>query len=601
MATALARLMQSRGLKGITLLTAVQPRAPQDFWLNFELGSSLFHAHRPNEALGYVRAALALRPQSGAAHNSVGAVLQDMGRVDEAIDQYHVALNIDPKYAEAHYNLGDALRSEGKLDEAIGHLREAIAAFPNFTDAYIDLAVALQDQNRMDEAIDLLNQAIRLDPRNAKAHNDLGIILRLENRLDEAIIELRKAVELDPKYAIARINLGEALWVRGRLDEAIEHIQQAARLDAPDADAEIFLCHHLYVAAHNAVQETLGGRAGKPPLDRAAQARLRLRALDWLRASLNLVIKLVDSGRGQPSSLFTWENEPVLSAVRDPPELAKLPAAEREQWRHFWAIVGAEIVTDPVTQARERAAQGDWSGAASKFARALARGPINDGHFWFEYAAVQLLSGNKPGYASACAELIDRCGKPGGPRAYHAARAGTLASDSAPDPSLLRRIAHNELQDNALQFWSLTEQGAVAFRAGEFEKSVSLFKQSLAADQLPGRAVINWLWLALAEQRLGKTDEARRWLNKAQGWLDESTNGMTLNAERLDGLDLRNWLEANVLRREAEVQIGSSASSGPVTYLSKRFNRSSVVRLCPQLTRFLKMNARLFVWSGSRE
>jgi hypothetical protein len=32
--------------------------------------------------------------------------------------------------------------------------------------------------------------------------------------------------------------------------------------------------------------------------------------------------------------------------------------------------------------------------------------------------------------------------------------------------------------------------------------------------------VVNWLWLALANHRLGKTEEARRWLGKAQAWLD---------------------------------------------------------------------------------
>src|SRR5262245_60648267 len=37
----------------------------------------------------------------------------------------------------------------------------------------------------------------------------------------------------------------------------------------------------------------------------------------------------------------------------------------------------------------------------------------------------------------------------------------------------------------------------------------------------PGRALVNWLWLALANQRLGKPEEARRWPNKARVWLDQ--------------------------------------------------------------------------------
>jgi tetratricopeptide (TPR) repeat protein len=276
-----------------------------------------------------------------------------------------------------------------------------------------------------------------------------------------------------------------------------------------------------------------------------------------LRASLNLVIKLIDSGRGQASSLMTWENEPALASVRDPGALAKLPKTESEQWRRFWMVVAAEIVTDPVTRARERASQRDWAGAASLYAQSLARGPINDGHFWFEYAAVDLLSGDRAGYATACRELMQRCGKPGGPRTYLAARAGTLAADGAPDASLLGRLAHDELQQNATQFWSLTEQGALAYRGGRFEDSVSLFEQSLKADSHPGRAVVNWAWLALAQQRLGKTEEARRWLEKAQAWLDQYREGIPPRAEQELGLHLHNWLEANVLRREAEAPLSS--------------------------------------------
>ena len=73
----------------------------------------------------------------------------------------------------------------------------------------------------------------------------------------------------------------------------------------------------------------------------------------------------------------------------------------------------------------------------------------------------------------------------------------------------------------------------------------------------PGRAVINWLWLALANQRLGKAEEARHWLGKAQAWLDQFGDGMPARAEEEVGLHLHNWLEAHVLRREAEAQIPS--------------------------------------------
>jgi tetratricopeptide (TPR) repeat protein len=170
-----------------------------------------------------------------------------------------------------------------------------------------------------------------------------------------------------------------------------------------------------------------------------------------------------------------------------------------------------------------------------------------------------LLIGDRAGHAEACAHMIEAHGTDGGPRAYHVARACTLAPDAVADVALPGRLAETELKENAQAFWSLTEQGALAFRAGRFQHAVPLFEQSLLADHMPGRAVLNWLWLALVNQRLGEGEEARRWLDKAQAWLDQYRNGMTDQADGETGLHLHNWLEAHVLRREAEALIPSKS------------------------------------------
>jgi hypothetical protein len=52
--------------------------------------------------------------------------------------------------------------------------------------------------------------------------------------------------------------------------------------------------------------------------------------------------------------------------------------------------------------------------------------------------------------------------------------------------------------------------------------------------------VLNWLWLALANQRLGKAEEARRWLSKAQGWLDRYGDRMPARGDEQVGQTLTN-------------------------------------------------------------
>ena len=174
-----------------------------------------------------------------------------------------------------------------------------------------------------------------------------------------------------------------------------------------------------------------------------------------------------------------------------------------------------------------------------------------------------LLSGDRPGYARACARMVERWGRAPDLRAYHVARACTLAPDAVADTARPGRLVQKELAGQAREFWSLTEQGALHYRAGRFKEAVPLFEQSLRADSKRGREVLNWLWLALAQQRLGKDEEARRWLGKAQGWLDQFSDGMPSHAEEELGLHLHNWLEAHVLRREAEALLGPGTAAPP--------------------------------------
>jgi hypothetical protein len=48
-----------------------------------------------------------------------------------------------------------------------------------------------------------------------------------------------------------------------------------------------------------------------------------------------------------------------------------------------------------------------------------------------------------------------------------------------------------------------------------------------------GRAVLSWLWLALAYEKQGKAAEARRWLKKAVNWPDQQGGQMPLDANSM--------------------------------------------------------------------
>ena len=241
--------------------------------------------------------------------------------------------------------------------------------------------------------------------------------------------------------------LALALRDHGRPEEAIGHFEEAIRLDATMAG----LRHDLYVCRYAAACAAVRASQGTQPGE-TERAGLRRRALEWLRTNLELRAEQFEAGKAvdHPTltrwSIASWPTEPALAGVRDPEALAGLPDAERAQWQRFWADVAAVLAADPLEHGRTLAARRDWARAADSYASALTRNPTTDGHFWFEYAALLLLSGDRPGYARACARMIEANRKAGGPRAYHVARACTLAPDSVAEASLPGRLAEKELR-----------------------------------------------------------------------------------------------------------------------------------------------------------
>jgi serine/threonine protein kinase/Tfp pilus assembly protein PilF len=582
---------------------------------HFNLAEALSDQGLARQAMAeYRRAAQADPPAAMQVHNKLGLVLEARGQVSEAMAEYRRAIAADPGASLPHHNLGTLLAARGQVKEAMAEYRRAIALDPRAAGPHIDLGMALEDKGRRDEALEEYRRALDLDPENARAHYQVGVVLRALGRADEALEQFRKAVRFDPKGALGHDALADALLRGGRFAEAgtaaqraldlfpaseplrpslrrtLEQCDRMLALDAclpallrgpgrPDAAGQLDLARlcrdygrpsaaaRLYAAAfaaRPALADDLGSRnrydaacaaaraaaaPGEAPLSEAERAGLRRQALGWLRADLALKSRQRSKSAGE--ALAAWQTDAALAGVRERAALERLPDDERGQWERLWADVAAARADNPLDQARAHAARRKRGPAGECYARALRRAPTDDGEVWFEYAAVLLLSGDRPGYARACAHMAARC-KPPDLRAYHVARACTLDADAGADPARPGRLAQKELADHAREFWSLTEQGALHYRAGRFEQAVPLLEQSLRADHRSGAAVLNWLWLALAAQRLGRTEEARGWLGKAERWLDQYGGELPDRAEGELGLHLHNWLEAHVLRREAE-------------------------------------------------
>jgi serine/threonine protein kinase/tetratricopeptide (TPR) repeat protein len=229
------------------LLRAGQARYPSDFWLNHNLGFSLSHqqnAPRAAEAVRYLTAALALRPNSPGVYVNRGRALEAAGEVDAAIADDRQAATLAPDYAMAHHNLGLGLLDKGQLDEAITELEKAVRLKQDEWLFHYNLGRACRDKGRLDEAIGQFRDALRLKSDEPHAHTDLGAALMANGQVDDAIAEYRAALRNGKDFSqahVAHYGLGVALMAKRRVDEAIGQYRDALRLksDFPEAHTNL--------------------------------------------------------------------------------------------------------------------------------------------------------------------------------------------------------------------------------------------------------------------------------------------------------------------------------------------------------------------------
>jgi tetratricopeptide (TPR) repeat protein len=235
LADALGRLADSPEA-AVDLLRRAQRKHPENFWLNHETAFYLqrLTPPRPAEALGFYRAALALRPNSPGVHHNLGRALLVLDRAAEAEGYFRRAIDLQPDYAFAHNNLGAALMSLGRHDEAEKHVRKAIECNPDNPKAHGNLALLLKRRDDVAGAITCYRKIIDLEPRQPEAYQLLGDAHRDRGEMRQAVAAWRQAAVLRPDDPRMLSNLGLMLSEQGEQQEAIAALDVALCLDPED-------------------------------------------------------------------------------------------------------------------------------------------------------------------------------------------------------------------------------------------------------------------------------------------------------------------------------------------------------------------------------
>jgi len=368
----------------LALLRRAQQAFPGDFWINHDLGIALSHCHPPRheEAIRFLTAAVALRPDSAGVRLNLGNTLARAGRLDEAVVAYRQAIGLKPDYTNAHLRLGLILVEKGHLDEAAAAFRRASELKPDYGDAYYVLGNLLLHTGRVDEALATYRRAIDLMPDHAESHCNLGTALWRQGEYTRALIALERGHELGSRRKDWPYPSAE--WVRGcrrriELDGRLAAILrgEAQPADAAERNEYADLCYEKrrYVAAARFFSQGLsadpkpaddldysdryraacaaalagcgrGDDAGQ--LDDKERVRWRQQALDWLRVDLKACGERLPESNPRERQrlqewLRSWQYEPALAGLRDATAVAQLPATERESCKLLWAEVQTSV------------------------------------------------------------------------------------------------------------------------------------------------------------------------------------------------------------------------------------------------------------------
>ena len=192
--------MESLGRDAIPFFKRVQRSHPTDFELNFQLAYLLMtQAKNSAEAIGYFRAAVALRPSVVSVRLTLVTALNDVGRAEEALEESKAAVRSAPESGYAHFFAGLAFCNLGRFDEAMPELRKACDLEPRNASYLSGLGVCLAGKEQYAEAIDVQRKAIALDANCWEAHERLRSGLLKLSEPEKAHAAWRAALAINPR------------------------------------------------------------------------------------------------------------------------------------------------------------------------------------------------------------------------------------------------------------------------------------------------------------------------------------------------------------------------------------------------------------------
>ncbi|MCL2381571.1 MAG: tetratricopeptide repeat protein [Treponema sp.] len=210
------------GFLGLFLLVSgLSPLSSQN---SFARGEELFMQNRPEEALRYLRAAVAEDPAHVQAFIFLGIAYLQTDRLDDAIAAYTAILpRAGGETARVAFNLGNAHFMKGDPFLARRYFTRAIEANPSFASAYLNRANTLVRTGDLPEAVADYQMYLALQPGSQQREQITRLIAFIH---EEFVAEEHRRVMAEET---ARIEAERRLQLLLEVSESIQTTAGGAR------------------------------------------------------------------------------------------------------------------------------------------------------------------------------------------------------------------------------------------------------------------------------------------------------------------------------------------------------------------------------------
>jgi tetratricopeptide (TPR) repeat protein len=288
-------------------LAAVMMPAQERAGIAGLMGQWLFSRRRYDEAVPYLRQALAQKPDDGVLHGRLARALWMLDREAEALPHAGRSLELNPMDDRMWFIRGKCHQLIGETNEARLDLQTYLELHPD-DELAIDALIQMQlDQGHTEMAVDRASRFIDAYPENDGAAARFGRLLHTRGLHERAIPFLRRAMDADRESRSAVVDLAVSIEDAGRDRPGLTTALRSLEVD-PDGDhlaylrAEVYLSLNEYVQAERDLEEYI---TRFPDAARALASLALIRLMEQRTDDAEKL--LIDARRSAPDDLYVQE------------------------------------------------------------------------------------------------------------------------------------------------------------------------------------------------------------------------------------------------------------------------------------------------------